>query len=172
MNAATAVSVEEYLRTCYRPDREFLEGTLLDRNVGQYDHSTCQTILAGLFNARVQEWGFRARVELRVQVRRERFRVPDVCVLSTGAPREQIITTAPLLCIEVLSETDRMSEMQERIDDYLQFGVPCVWLLDPRQRTAWVHTNAGARQVRDGVLRVDGTPIAVPLTAVFQDLID
>ena len=33
-----AVLVEEYLETCYRPDCDYLEGELLERNVGEWDH--------------------------------------------------------------------------------------------------------------------------------------
>ena len=42
--------------------------------------------------------------ELRVQVAAERFRVPDVVVLRSGAPVEAIVRVPPLLCIEVLVE--------------------------------------------------------------------
>jgi Uma2 family endonuclease len=41
--------------------------------------------------------------------------------------------------------------MQERIDDYLSFGVRYVWLIKPRTRQAYVYTSAGIRELRDGV---------------------
>jgi len=31
-------SVEEYLRTCYDPDMEYVDGQLLERHVGEYFH--------------------------------------------------------------------------------------------------------------------------------------
>jgi hypothetical protein len=34
MAAATVVPVEEYLRTSYHPDMEYVDGSLLERNVG------------------------------------------------------------------------------------------------------------------------------------------
>jgi Uma2 family endonuclease len=46
-----------------------------------------------------------------------------------------------------------MSRMQQKIDDYLTFGVRYVWMVDPQTRKAWIHTSKGGREVRDGALR-------------------
>jgi Uma2 family endonuclease len=113
-------------------------------------------------------WGIRAVPEQRVQVRKERYRVPDVCVVKREARVEQIFTRPPFLCIEILSKDDRMSEMQERIDDYLAFGVGYVWLADPRTRRCYVYTAAGMQEVRDGVLRTWDPDLGVPLSALFD----
>ena len=40
------VSMEEYLRTSYRPDCEYIDGELRERNVGQWEHSRIQWWLA------------------------------------------------------------------------------------------------------------------------------
>jgi Uma2 family endonuclease len=62
--------------------------------------------------------------------------------------------------------------MQERVDDYLAFGVGYVWVIDPKTRRAWVHTSAGISEAKDGVLRtrkLRGAPeIIVPLTELFD----
>jgi len=41
-----------------------------------------------------------------------------------------------------------MDAVQERIDDYLAFGVPRVWLLNPRNRRAFIYTAAGSARSR------------------------
>ena len=166
---STLVPVAEYLRTCYRPDCDFLEGVILERNVGEYSHSTVQTNVWNFINTRSAEWGVRARVELRLNVRSGRYRVPDILVFDRSLPREEIITHAPLLCVEVLSPEDRMSEMDERVNDYLNMGVACVWILDPRRRKAFVRTGTTATEVT-GTIRVPGTPIEIPLDDIFADL--
>ena len=53
--------------------------------------------------------------------------------------------------------------MQERIDDYLSFGVRYVWVIHPRTRRAFVYTPEGMQEVKDGVLQTDGPNIRVPL---------
>jgi hypothetical protein len=39
MATSAAVPVEEYLRTTYEPDREYVGGQLVERHVGEYFHS-------------------------------------------------------------------------------------------------------------------------------------
>ncbi|HEX4230990.1 MAG TPA: Uma2 family endonuclease [Bryobacteraceae bacterium] len=165
MSTATAVSLSEYLETSYRPDCDYLDGELLERNVGEWDHSLLQSELSRYLGNRQKQWGIRAVVEQRVQVKAKRFRVPDITVL-TGPPTGQIIQQPPFLCIEILSPSDRMAEMQERIDDYLNFGVRYVWLIHPKTRRAFVYTADGVREAKDGILSTEGPEIRVSLAGL------
>ena len=146
MSSTTVVPVQEYLTTSYRPDCEYLDGVLLERNVGEWDHSKLQARLIVLLSQLSLVGQIRVVPEQRVQVTPSRFRVPDVTVVVGQEPREQILTSPPFLCIEILSREDRMTEMQERIDDYLRFGVPYVWVLDPRLKRAFAYTSTGVSQ--------------------------
>ncbi|MGH9612834.1 MAG: Uma2 family endonuclease [Bryobacteraceae bacterium] len=58
------------------------------------------------------------------------YRIPDVCV-TPGEPPEDIFTAAPFLCVEILSPDDSAVELRIKIDEYLAFGVSCVWIVDP-----------------------------------------
>ena len=172
MAPGTVVSVEEYLNTSFRPDCEYIDGRILERNLGERDHSELQTELSSYLNQRRRQLGIRVYVEQRVQVRATRFRVPDICVVAGPRPEELIFTRPPLVCIEILSKDDRVSEMQEKIDDYLTFGVRYVWVIDPRMRRAWVHTTGGSREAAGGVLTTETPEIVVPLAEVFAGLQD
>jgi Uma2 family endonuclease len=161
------VPVAEYLKTVYRPDREYIDGVLLERNVGEHDHARTQGLAGARLFAIERAASIVALISPRVQIRPGRFRVPDVCAVRRDAPVEQVIQTPPLLCIEVLSPEDRVAEMQERIDDYMAMGVEYVWMIDPRTRRAWITTNDGSREARDGILRA-GELIQVPLAELFD----
>ena len=39
MASGSLVSVREYLSTSYRPDCDYIDGVVLERNVGEKDHS-------------------------------------------------------------------------------------------------------------------------------------
>jgi hypothetical protein len=39
MSNASVISVNECLNTSYRPDCDYLDGELLERNVGKWDHN-------------------------------------------------------------------------------------------------------------------------------------
>ena len=164
VSTATVVLLSEYLETSYRPDREYLDGELLERNVGEWDHSRLQTLLSSYLLNREKQLGIIVVVEQRVQVKPTRFRVPDISVLVGPPPAGPIVEEPPFLCVELLSPRDRMQEMQERIDDYLDFGVRYVWLIHPRTRRAFVYTSESVREAKDGVLCTKDPEIRVCLS--------
>jgi hypothetical protein len=75
------MSVEEYLASSFRPDCDYVDGQLEERNFGEFDHARLQTAIAAYFYSRRKEWNITVVVEQRVQVSPTRFRIPDVCVV-------------------------------------------------------------------------------------------
>jgi Uma2 family endonuclease len=102
-------------------------------------------------------------------VKAERFRLPDVAIVRGGKPSGRVITSPPEVAVEVLSPDDRVPDTQSKIDDYLTFGIPCVWVIDPESRRAWIHTSNGTREVKDGTLRNIAGDLAVPFSAIYTD---
>ncbi|MDQ2834042.1 MAG: Uma2 family endonuclease [Acidobacteriota bacterium] len=172
MASATLIPVSEYLNTTYRPDCDYIDGELQERNVGERPHAAVQTILATFFSANRRSWDVIAFTELRVQVAPNRYRIPDVSVLRRTDPVDPIVHSAPLICLEVLSPEDRLHRMQERIDDYATMGVEHIWLIDPISRNAWIATAEGMHKPANAELTVPGTPIRVLLAEVFAELDD
>jgi Uma2 family endonuclease len=166
MASSTLVSVSEYLAASYRPDREYIDGYLLERNLGERDHSWLQGEVLLYFVQYRQTLGLFAFPEWRVQVKPTRFRVPDIAVVR-GYPGEQILTSPPFLCIEVLSPEDSMSSMQERMDDYLEFGLENLWILDPRRKKAFWADTSGIHEAVDGILHANGAPIHMDLATLW-----
>jgi Uma2 family endonuclease len=162
MSTSTLVSLSEYLATSYRPDRDYVDGELLARNVGEWDHSRLQALLLKHLLQYEDKSGLLAAPEQRVQVNASRFRIPDLCVVR-GDPGEQILTRPPLLCIEILSPDDKMSSMHERIDDFLAFGVENVWIFDPRRKKAYWADSSGVHEANTGILEAAGAPIRIDL---------
>ena len=162
------ISVEEYLHTAYSPDCDYVDGEVLERTFGERDHSSLQMALAAYLYNRQKQWGISVFPEQRVQVGPGRFRVPDICVV-VGQTSEQILRTPPFLCIEVLSPEDRMSRVQQRVEDYLEMGVPYVWVLDPKTKACWTVTRPeGWREEKSGVLKTVNPSIEVPLAEIFS----
>ena len=170
MLSRALVSVGEYLATSHQPDLEYVDGQLLERNLGERDHGEVQMAVSAYLHNRRRALGIHVFPEQRVQVSATRFRVPDICVVAGPKPKDLILKEPPLVCIEILSTEDRPGDVQRRIDDYLTFGVPYVWVVDPRSRKARVHTVGGAEEATDGVLRTENPRIIVPLTEIFAEL--
>jgi Uma2 family endonuclease len=167
MQTTDLISVREYLSTGYRPDRDFVDGFVVERNVGEKDHGKLQRALIVYFHERRAAWGINVFPEQRVQVSATRFRVPDICVVLGPEPAEQIFTKPPFICIEILSPEDRLAAMQEKVRDFLKMGVPYVWILNPFTREAFRCTLQGMIEVSE--LRTENPEIVVPLGALFED---
>jgi Uma2 family endonuclease len=169
MIAPTAVPVEEYLRTTYDPDMEYVGGQLVERNVGEYDHSRLQHLLDMVLGARERERRFRVFTEQRVRVSDEpRYRIPDLCVKALPHEKNPILIR-PDLAIEIISPDDKPSEVLEKIADYQAAGIPHIWVADPYQRTVIEADQAGIR--RPASLKVS-TPLVgeVDFGLLFQQL--
>jgi hypothetical protein len=62
-----------------------------------------------------------------------------------------------------------MSRVKKRIQDFLDMGVPYVWLLDPETKQAYAATAAdGLCEVKSGVLRTENPVFEVPLAEIFR----
>jgi len=169
MASSTLISVSEYLNTTYRPDCDYIDGEVQERNVGERPHAFLQSILVAIFNNNRRIWNVVAATELRVQTSATHYRIPDVCVLRRTDPVDAIVHTAPLVCIEVLSPRDTMSAMQDRVDDYIRMGVKHIWLIDPVSRHAYIATSNGFQQPLEGAFMVPGTDISISLAEVFTE---
>jgi Uma2 family endonuclease len=169
MATSTAVSVDEYLHGTYEPDCDYVDGELVERNVGEYKHSLVQLILGARLYAMSVSLKLRVTTESRMRVSPTRFRIPDLTVMLKSQPVEPVLTAPPFLCIEILSPEDRMSRMIERVKDYLAFGVDNVWVIDPSTRTAYSYTAEGVREVRDQ-LTTQNPDISISLPEMFAEL--
>jgi Uma2 family endonuclease len=81
MPSGTLISVEEYLATSYRPDCDYVDGRIEERNLGEWDHSKLHAAITAYFYQRRKTWNISVTPEQRVQVSPTRFRIPDVCVV-------------------------------------------------------------------------------------------
>lgn len=170
MKTTALIPVEDYLRTAYSPDRDYVDGEVQERNLGERDHSTLQREFILFFGTRQKTWKVFVYPEQRVQVSPTRFRIPDICVYAGQEPEGQIFRTPAFICIEILSPEDRWARVQERIDDYLRFGVPYVWVINPADRRVWACTPDGNIEIRDGLLRTENPALEVPLVEIFGEL--
>jgi Uma2 family endonuclease len=162
------IPVGEYLGSVYRPDVDYVDGVLEERNVGEIDHAVLQRVLLFALASFEETMNIFALQEVRVQTQPLRFRVPDVCLLLADKTSERIVTEAPLLCVEVLSPRDTVMRMQARCMDYLRMGVPEVWIFDPATEIAYVLREDGIVEVRNGSIALTGTGVHVNVEDVFR----
>ena len=165
--APVLLSIEEYLRTSYHPDADYVDGEIVERILGEYEHGKIQGWIFQIFNMNGKKWKTDPVVEQRIRVAPRRVRVCDVAILRVGTPREPVTITPPLICIEVLSPEDRLSRAKLVLADYLAMGVENIWLIDPIRRAAFTFDAGGLHEADPTNLTVANTPIRLDLTEAF-----
>ncbi len=115
------LSLSEYMKTSYRPDREYVDGELRERNGGKWEHARLRALLASWFGSQEKGWSVKVATEQRVQVSLTLVRIPDVMLVSRG-PQPEVTVDPPMLVVEILSPEDTYTETQSRSADYLRNG--------------------------------------------------
>ena len=108
---------------------------------------------------------------------RETVRVPDVAFvrrerMPQGDARRHFPRLAPDLVVEVLSPTDRASEVLAKVAMYLEASVPLIWLVDPEAQTVTVlATNLAPVTLHAGDTLDGGNvlpDLQIPVAVIFE----
>jgi hypothetical protein len=79
--APPLLPIEEYLRTSYHPDADYVDGEIEERNLGEFEHARLQLLIGAFFAAREKDWHIRGVVEQRIRITSSRVRVCDLALL-------------------------------------------------------------------------------------------
>lgn len=105
----------------------------------------------------------------------DRVRIPDGSFVSwervpEGGPPEGYWPNAPDLAIEVVSPNDHASELQEKVQDYLNAGTQAVWVVWPKLRSITVHLPDGSSRSFDIESELDGGDVLPGLRIPVADI--
>ena len=159
-----------------REDRlcELVDGVLVEKPIGWYE-----SILAGLILTKLNVYlethdlGQALGADGCLKLLRGVVKIPDVCFISwkrfpeKKLPRRPIPALVPDLVVEVLSESNTVEEMREKLSMYFEAGVRLVWYVDPATRSAKSYsgptsfTEVGANGVLDGADVLPGLEISL-----------
>jgi Uma2 family endonuclease len=166
MGVETLISVEEYLHTSYDPDVEYVDGVLVERNVGDWLHSLVQSNLIIAFGRKYPN--IKAVPGLRGKVKETRYRLPDVSVLLS-APQTRVLLEAPFIAIEIPSEADSMSRVIEKLKEYAAIGTPHIWVFDPRVKLMFTFRSNSLQEVEGDAIATDEPRLELTRGEVFQE---
>lgn len=169
MTTRVLMGVEEYLKVTFEgADCEYLDGEVVERNMGELPHGRLQKWLINWLTELEARLGLEIIPEIRIQIHATRYRVADIAVWRAGDIGARIPTVPPFLAIEILSSEDRMVRMQPKIQEYLSIGVEWVWLIDPEEKKAICYSQKNPAGVLCDVLRTEDPAIELPLETVFN----
>ena len=169
MATKSLMSVEEYLHTSFDGcDCEYVDGEIVERNMGELGHSTIQYELMRLLGLLAASLGLQIKPEIRIRIGSSRYRIPDIGVWLPGDIGKRIPTVPPFLAIEILSPEDRWPRMHTKIQEYLGYGVEWIWVIDPEERAAWCFNQGNPTGTRSETLRTEDPVIEIPLSQVLD----
>jgi len=171
MNTKAAIRVEEYLQTAFeQADCEYLDGEIVERNMGELPHALLQGKLLLLLSELGSSASLQVVPEIRLQISPTRYRVADIAVWRPGSIGTRIPAVSPFLVVEILSPEDRMVRMQPKIQEYLGIGVDHVWLIDPYDRKALSYSKEDPVGKLADVLKTVSPQLEIPLETLWQCL--
>lgn len=169
MGTKVSMPVEDYLRSSFDgPDCEYLDGEIVERNMGELPHGAVQAELAYRLRAVAAGAGIRVVTEIRIQIHSERFRVADLAVWRAGDIGTRVPHVPPFGVIEILSPDDRMVRMLPKIQEYLSIGVAYVWVVDPEEKSALCYSQQNPCGALCDTLRAENPTIEIALDDVFR----
>ena len=169
-NLPVGVFLEEYLRTDYCPDVEYLDGLLKEKSVIGFMHGRVQVLLGAWFWQHEKEWGISSAVEARTRVSADHVRLPDMVVVAAQERTKGALNQPPIIAIEVLSPSDTYQDLKLRAADLEAMGVPNIWLIDEQARTAEIW-SAGSLHLHTAThLEAVNSPLFLDLAWLWQQL--
>jgi Uma2 family endonuclease len=138
---------------------ELVDGHLVERHMGAESSWIAQQVNRRLGNyAAESRRGLVLGPDCGYQIFRDdpnRVRFPDGSFIRSGrlpddAPPRGHVRIVPDLVLEVVSPNDLAWEVDMKVTEYLQAGIPLVWVFYPDTRAVWVY-RAHGQAVRLGI---------------------
>ena len=144
---------------------ELLAGELRQKPMGTRKHAKLQ----GRINSRLLAFYGEDRTFIAFSIRHgEDVLIPDICV--TQAEEQQlyrdILDEPALLCVEIVSPSQRPEELFSKCEQYHEWGVAYCWVVDPISQRAWTY-HAGQAAAQEVFEALTG-PITLALDGLFD----
>lgn len=147
---------------------ELVAGELREMSPSGWRHGAVvdnlHTLLGSFIRAHDLGRGFGAETGFRIAHEPDTVRAPDFAFIAkehlpNEKPEEGFWPGAPDLAVEVLSPSDRMGEVDEKIDAWLSAGCAAVWVVDPKLETVTIYRSRTDVQVKTAGEALRGDPV-------------
>lgn len=180
MVATRPITVHEFERTALDGRWELIDGEPVEMTPSADESSSVGATIIVLLGAFIRPRGlgrlYSSDGGFVLFPDRQTVRVPDAAFVRVdrapqGKARKSFPRLAPDLVVEVLSPSDRASEVVAKLEMYQEAGVSLIWLVDPEQETVTIiAAGQPTRVVKQGDT-LDGGDVlpgfSVPVAEIF-----
>lgn len=176
--AQTRYSPQDVLRLEEEGLFELVSGQLKEKTMGSLATSTAVIISSRLFmhlessSAGVvySEQSFQCFANDPQRIRR-----PDLAFIAASrladVEEEGHVTIAPDLVVEIVSPSETVYDLEEKLDDYRSAGVPMIWVVFPKHRRLHLYVPGQAVQELREEDTVAGGAVLPGFSAKLKDLL-
>lgn len=172
------MSIEEFERL---PDdglrRELVRGQVIKEPPAGFGHGRIAVTIASILHSYVREndLGRVVTAETGFVLFNEppTVRAPDVAFVAKERltfDEERFAPLAPDLAVEIVSPSNTVSEIHDKVADYLDAGTRLIWVVEPRSRTVTVYHSREMIRLLTGDEEIDGGRVLPGLGAKVSDL--
>jgi Uma2 family endonuclease len=169
------------------PDEEVLYEVVDDQVVELAPMGAYEVRLATLLTARIETFAQQHQLGRAMQemlfdltVATGRKRRPDVAFVSFDRwpltrriPRTEAWEVVPNLAVEVVSRSDSVDYIVDKVAEYFHAGVKHVWVVFPSQEQVYVYDSPSSVRILTRTDELSGDPILphfrLPLVELFED---
>jgi Uma2 family endonuclease len=159
---------------------ELIDGRIVPMSPTGFEHGNIEVNLSLALKAFAQQrkLGWVVSGEVGIYTRRHPDRVRGADVVFASKERlpklpEGFLQVAPELVVEIISPTDRWSDMRRKIDEYFAIGAQRVWVVEPENRTVLVYRsrNEMSELTEDDTLVGEGAleGFSLPVASLFAE---
>ena len=147
---------------------ELVNGELRTMAPAGFDHGAIGIELASLLHqyAKAQKLGRVLNADTGFVLRRnpDTVRAPDVAFVNAarippGKRTIKFFDGAPDLAVEVVSPSDTVDELDEKVSDYLTAGCQMVWVVHPKIKSVTIYRPAAQPMVLGDADSLDGQDV-------------
>ncbi|HEY2586973.1 MAG TPA: Uma2 family endonuclease [Tepidisphaeraceae bacterium] len=155
---------------------ELIGGELKEKRVGFWELFTAQRIIERLNQQFYPHEGAAAgEVMVYCFKRANHGRKPDVVYVrnkqyAEGRIAEGDIYVVPHLVVEVLSPNNTGLEVDDKLEEYLEAGIPLVWIVNRDRRTIRVYRSDGTTHLFKGQDVIENEPLLPGFRLVAADV--
>ena len=147
MSTVDQITTAEQLFAANLPHCELVGGELVIMSPAGFDHGRFASRIDAALENHVSRHGLgvvtTAEAGFQVAHDPDTVRAPDVAFVRAhripSGGVKGFFQGAPDLAVEVVSPSDRASEVTAKVQDWLQAGCAMVWVVDPEHQTITVH---------------------------------
>jgi Uma2 family endonuclease len=176
------MTVEQFYDYCIGRDGriELVDGKVIEMPPVANDHGEVDSNLHGILGPFVRRrrlgkvylnTGFILRREPPlVYAPDEAFITAERLAAHPPAPKRGYWEMVPDLAVEIVSPDDRPGQLRRKIDEYLAFGVRCVWVVYPIQREVRVFRPGTPVEVLAGDAVLEGEELLPGFSVALTEL--